>query len=481
MSEPVAGVVVNYRLSESIGQSPRIDMATAWLMLLAIGSSNFLLLNQRLALQAAEAKNLFGPRDLFFLLFLACSLPILLLRSGKVARHPVHLLVFAVSAYALLLGGMGYASGNSTRDILYELLLCGAWCTAPLSAAVLARTDRCRLIAWFMAYLGIAVAVGVYGEVLFRVGLVTSNYYQHEQLLTQSAFVRATPAGWPLMIIGFSAFLFRMQHGRTTGAYRLALDVLGLLLLSSACLLTQSRTLLLGLIVVLCLSLFTAPRMSKLWTVGGVGVVVIGWLLSGHIGSTVGSESFRVDMAERYMVLYDGTHQDSYLQQEMRPRQVKALFSSMGMWAIAGRPLGEPIWTTNPDMPLTMANSDVSFVELWSRFGVSGLLLLALWGWYPIAWLRGWRPAFPKYGPLALSVPAAAFALWVCSMFANVYGNAYLAPLTAINQGAAFAIFMRAREDQIRHLRVVTACVAAGWFALGSGERKHEPSKETNR
>ena len=422
------------------GQGPGMAAPLRFALVgLLVGCSNLGLLSQTLSIKAAGGGNLFSIRDVFLFAFLALGATSPLLpRRGPVCPLLVYISIAALATIPLAC--VGYLHGSETRDMLSETLPAVGWLTAVISAALIRGRADIRFLANTYLIIGVLMAVGVFAEAMFHVPLVTGS--NTKQTLTKDyvGIARSTPSCWPVMIIAACLLIAKSSDkGQAARRWKFVWPTL-LFFVACACILTQSRTLLVGLVVGAGTALFALKRSWLPHMVMYAAILGFGWIATMYVGERYAGSHFTDYMNLRYSTMFNDEQSGNYIQTEARPQETKAFFTNPGPWLLVGSGLGEPLWRLNDAMPSYSVQSDVGFVQVGSRYGVLGLLMLGAMLWYGIVWLYRVRRAQVSEGWVPAGLASAFIALWVCGIFfANIWGTAYMSPPFMILLGALVA------------------------------------------
>ena len=433
----------------SIGARTRMPAHLLTLVtLLLLFASNFFLVNQRFGLKTDGGVNAVGPRDAALLLFLLAAFPWVLKAPKAIWRNAAIVTIVVAATLAVPLALLGIRQGSPIRDVMYETLMVASWLVLPCIIAVIQSIDDVMRLAWILVAIGMLVTAGVYLEVALSIPVVTGT--NAGIVLDGVQLLRSTPSCWPVMLIAFALLLARYTHG-PHGSPALRLATLPMIaLIAVASLLTQSRTLLVGIVLIAVSIGLTRGKKGVLTIV--VAAVLIGgaWALAMLIGTTNMGSTFDTYMTRRYSVFYEAGDRDTYMEQERRPADISAFVSNPGSWLLTGSALGQPLWAVNREMRFESPTSDVSFVQLGTRFGLAGLMMLAAFAIVPLVILARARRNPRPLRWLTVGLSAVSFALWVCALFGNVWSAPYQTP--SVVAALALAIWSDRYAAAYRHI-----------------------------
>lgn len=447
-STPRAGYAQAQSLRRSISARMPAHLLTL-ITLLLLFASNFLLINQRFGLKTDGGVNAVGPRDVALLLFLLAAFPWALRAPRSLWRNAAVITIIATAALAVPLALLGLRQGSPVRDILHESLMVASWLLLPCIIAVIRSIEDVTRLAWTLVAVGMLITAGVYLEVALLIPVVTGT--NAGIVLDGVQLLRSTPSCWPVMLIAFALLLARYAHG-PHGARALRIAILPMIaLIAVASLLTQSRTLLVGIVLIAVAVGLTRGKKGVLTIVVAAVLIGAAWTVAMLIGTTNMGSTFDSYMTRRYSVFYEAADRDTYMERERRPADISAFVSNPGPWLLTGSPLGQPLWAVNPGMRFESPTSDVSFVQLGTRFGVAGLMMLAAFAAVPLSILFRSRKSPPPLRWLTVGLSAVSCALWVCALFGNVWSAPYQTPSVA----AALALAIWSDRFAAAHRRIV--------------------------
>lgn len=408
----------------NLRQCPRDPLFSFLLFGVMFASANFGLINQRLAIQAENGQNLFGLRDALLIALLLLFLPTMSLlerslipKDGLVACG----CMVALAAVNLL---RSFGAGRSLHYVLADFAGFVAWCLPFVVAPRVAATGTVRRWWTIVCWLGVAVSVCSIIETQLRVPIVTGSQVPG---LIERKWARSTPSCWPLMMLASPALLagcfgkFRERKGLSARVVSAG----GWLAVFMASMLTQSRTLLVGLVVGV-IALWTLDRDPKIRSGLLLTILTVPmWIAGGAIlGERIEGEGFSDYYARRYGVIQRVSDAAAYISEDERVKDLRRAIDSSSEWFLFGvgfagtygDPTGEysEIGERPDSMPLYFA----------TRFGVPGLLLL---GWFILINLR--LAGRSRQSGLHNNIAAGLVSLLASSMFGDAFATAYMAPV----------------------------------------------------
>jgi hypothetical protein len=422
------------------GQGPRMAVPVRLALVgLLLGCSDLGLLSQTISIKAASGLNLFSIRDFFLFAFMALGATSPLLPRRRPGRPLLVCISIAVLA-TIPLAYLGYLRGSETRAILYETLIAVGWLTAVISAGLFRGKGDIRFLANTYLIIGVLMAAAVFAETMFHVPLVTGSSTTQTLAKDYVGFARSNPACWPIMIIAACLLVAKSgDKGQVGRRWKFVSPTL-LFFVACACIFTQSRTLLVGLGVGGGTALFALKRSWLPHMVIYAAILGFGWIATMFVGESYNGSHFRNYMSLRYSTMINNEQSGAYIKTEERPQAMKAFVANPGLWLLVGSGLGEPLWRLNDAMPSHLVVSDVGFVQIGSRYGVLGLLMLGAMLWYGIVWLYRVRRAQVSAGWVPAGLVSAFIALWVCGVFiGDIWGTPYMSPPSMILLGGLVA------------------------------------------
>lgn len=401
------------------------------LTVLLISCSNILLLNQRVAIQSGQGQNLLSVRDGALIVFILLSFPSLLKMKGKNWNHPLTVVTIGLVAVSLPLGVVGLLEGNEIRDILTELNCVMGWFAGVCLLAVVDGQEDIAYILNVTSALGAVIAVGVFGEIFLRVPLVTGGTGQ-ASIVEGVSIVRSTPSCWPLLCASTAILTARVTGDQSlTGSKRLILAVV-ICLEVTACIATLGRTLVVAFVVSSVAIAIGLGRRGVIALVVAAGVIVTAWFGSLAIGERAMGVSFGQVLEQRYSVFNDRDQAERYNNSDLRSSQIRAFVTGAGSWLLVGSGLGTAPWKVNAEFQTTSSGSDVSFVQLGTRYGLWGLLfLLVLAGEATISLARR-NHVSGNARWMTVGLSSTLCGLWVAGIFGNMWSLPSMAPVVML-------------------------------------------------
>ncbi|MFZ0745427.1 MAG: O-antigen ligase family protein [Terracidiphilus sp.] len=410
---------------------------------LLCASANLFLMNQRLGAQNGAGQNFVGPRDLF--LGLLVILPLFAARGqhempalqGAIAKTCIAGIVLAITGFL-----RGYMLERNVFFLLNELAPFIGW-LLPFSVVYYVRNEASLKRLWDMlCVIGVLESVGAIGEIVFQIPLVTGSGIDY---IEGSGMDRSTPSGWPIMVLAGAGVLVNILMGKEASSRRKAASFVGLATIIFGSLLTESRTLLVGLWVafgaVLILAKIGVPRRVTIVLLLASSPL---WLIvAGAAGNIFVGEGYSEHFLQRYSVVFGASEAEQYAPDDGRAKEVQAAMETWDQWIFFGTGLaGKYNLTDDPtgDQYNTagqLAHNNLLFFA--TRFGILGIVLfMTLTVTILGASARALRAGM-KLGGVGCGVGAGMFGLAACSMFADVWSFTYMTPIAMAGVGILLA------------------------------------------
>jgi len=419
---------------------------------LLLTSCNFFLVNNTLAIKAGDANNLIGIRDLLVLITLCvCAVgggtaP----SGGKGGGNALATAAWWVVALAPLGAVCGLLAGGKAIDVGREFVTLASWALAPLLARNIRSTKQLRLIVDLFVLMGCLVSAGVFVETAtgMAVHVVTPA---GDVLATE---VRSTPSGYPVMMLASGVLFARLAAGRRSASWRQSVRLVCWMVILLASLLTQSRTLLVGMVLShgALLAFIRPKRLLRPGVLAAIGAAVT---LS--IGATfaVGELYIRPDFQSyyenRYSVLFSPETAQSYRD----PRSVEAELAMERLQSspealVHGAGFGTQFRESSEGRIVGSRDGAGVFAHnIWvyfgAKFGLPGIVVFTLFAYQLLkSFLRAMRDSSPL-GTAGKGLGVGMLNLLVCAWFGNVFAQAYNAQIAVVGLGC-FIAYERLRE-----------------------------------
>ena len=422
-------------------------------ILFLIVSCNLGLVNRRAAIQGASGDNILGLRDVLQVLVVLFGLG--LLRRRRLAKNALAKIAFSFLCLTPVAACIGLAFGAQPGAILVDGFTMSTWVVALLLGSYFQDRDRLLQIRIALVAVGVAVSVGVLVEIASSGTLAVVT--PATTVLSDTG--RPTPTGWPTMMMAYSCLLVMTLRQLPGSRAAVFLAIAGLVTISIASLLTQSRTLLVGIIVTtvtfLAISAVFAPRRTR-WPcvalLGGCVFLIIP--ITVYAGSRWVGSDFGNMFQSRYAVLYSARDAEDHLDNEGRWAELQVIFlERFPESPVFGFGLAT-YYMPAKAKPNTLVHSAFGYFFL--RYGLLGLFLWLLF--CGILLLSVARFA-QLQDPLAYQGEALSLAmlnLAVCATFGNQFSVSYGVQQAMICLGALIAC-----QQLVKHtLRTPTIPVA---------------------
>jgi hypothetical protein len=416
-------------------------------------SANFGLINQRLAVHAGNGQNLFGLRDALLLL-------LLLFTPSLSKRIPIPKDALAVCgcmvALAVVTLFRSVAAGRSLHYVLADFVGFVPWCLPFVVASRVAAAGTVRRWWTIICWLGVALSLCSLIETQLRVPIVTGS---SATALLENPFARSTPSCWPLMMLAAPTLLAGCfgKHGERRNPSVAIISAAGWVVVFAASLLTQSRTLLVGLVVgVVVLWILDRDPKRRTWLLLTILTIPL-WIGAGALlGERLEGKGFSEPYAERYSVLQGISNAIEYAPRDGRIQDIKDALQNTDEWLWFGVGFAGTFADPSGEWWETGRGADSGLLYFATRFGVLGILLL---GWFILINLRLARGS--PQSDLHKTIAAGLLSVIACSFFGNVLASSYAAPVVMI----AFSLLLASVATRSRVLLVP----GATWGGTATG------------
>ena len=407
-----------------VGMALRYKVALVFLL---VCCSNLLLISQRLAVQSSEAKNLVSVRDVALATFIMVSIPSVLKIRSRHWTQPVFQVTVLIVALAIPLAILGALDGNEPREILAEANCVIGWLSGICLFALVDRESHAKFVLNVMAALGVLIGMGVCVEVLLRVPVVTGATGR-DTITAGYGLMRSTPSCWPLLCASMAILMARAAGDRALSR-RTRMALVGVVGFEAvACFATLSRTLLVAFVVSALGIVLGFGKRRVIAALITVGLLVGAWIGSQAMGEKAMGRAFTTQLEGRYSVFYERDRAEAYDSAELRPQDIRAFITGAGAWLLTGSSLGTPLWKVNTDFTLDCESSDVSVVQIGTRFGLWGVLFLAVLAIEAVVSLVASKHASSEFRWMYVGLASALCGLWVAGLFGNIWSLTYTAP-----------------------------------------------------
>jgi hypothetical protein len=410
------------------------------LFLLLVGSSNIFLINRRISIQNGSEQNLVGLRDVALVALIVVGMPsskklLELMRLGaiKVCLGVVGL-TLAAAVYAIL-------SDRPLSQVANELAGLIAWVLPIIVAANLKTLSSIEQCHRMLVGLGIVVSILSLAEVVLKVPLVTGVTADTVSRVG-GINSRSTPSCWPLMIIAYGSLLIGLSARRSNSAIGVLTRAVALLIVTFALLMTQARTLLVGMVACLLGAMLIARTRRTRILLLGVGLAMpLTLTVTAAIGTAVLTPQFADSYTRRYAVLMGIDAINEYAPQDGRVAEIRSGLDHWSEWLWVGKGLAasyrDQMYTDERHGGGQMAHNILLYFG--TRFGVLGMALFLLFGGAICSLLYRASHSPRPYNAVALCLGVDLVSLLVTSMFGNVFAMPYMAQVAMVAFGCLVA------------------------------------------
>jgi hypothetical protein len=431
----------------------RADFIFRFLVLgLLLFSANVGLLNRHLGFQGQLQQNLFSPRDLcvgLLIAFIATQVSVWQNFAGNRFATVIKFLLHLTPMAAVI----GYANGATAGGLLQGLSIMGSWVIA-LALANFARSiNNLKFLFIVITATGILVSLGVFVETFSRGSIAVVTPATEDLALT----FRSTPSGWPAMLLAFSMLSIFVL--RRTDWTTFLLSSSGCFLIGIAAMLTQSRTLLVSMVVSSVLYLlfqFLHDARKVNWTGLALfylsGGIVLSITLA--IGEIFYSESFATYFIDRYSVLSQSEGAKDILERDPRREEFDhILYQHFLPSPIVGCGLGTDVFG---DGTGATTHNIIGYFML--RYGTLGVIAWLVFCGQTVHSL--WKASSDRSSTNWLNQGFALGlqSLVIGAMFGSIFAQTYGVQQAMINLGALMAYqnrpeqrLSKTREQKLGH------------------------------
>lgn len=386
-------------------------------------SANLGLVNNIVSMSAGATENLFGIRDILMAVALSG------VASVKRQQHTSYRSgIVTVASFLLAItpiaGLVGLVNDASPLLAAREAITMLTWALVIVAPPRLENRTALRRVCSAIVVVGVLVSAGVCVETFsgMRWRVVTPSPAALINL-------RSSPSGSPAMMLSFSMLLVSLLLDRSARARSTAMRTMGLLLVLIAALLTQSRTLFVGMVggvlltVPACLVYrFRAIRLLPLLAICGLIALVPGIVF--YLGTQTVSLDYADSFTRRYSVLRSVQSAEEYSEIDGRREEagwaVQAVLESPLLVTGLGAPFKR--WALKPDNDIVTHQIFAFFL---TRYGPLGVILFLAFSLYIVRSLyRAVKDKSPM-APLGVGLASGMVNLIICAQFGNVFGMTY--------------------------------------------------------
>lgn len=413
-------------------RSPIVERESSFfstlVILLLIASSNLGLVNVRLAIKAQDGGNLIGIRDIFLALALGLGILMLLKKSHTAVRNPLSKITLLVALMTPIAAMVGILNAGQPLLVARDFVTMMGWLLAYLVGTHIRTKNALKALCHALLWIGFLVAIGVIVEA------ATQGYWR---LVTPSDVVsstgRSTPSGWPFMMISASLIVARLMLDLKLSRWDFLLHFSVLCFILVASLLTQSRTLLVGLavgfIAFLVVALLVRGRTVKLTTlVALLSIIPVVAATTFALGERLIRTDFTDRFIARYAILSSIDSLVEYSEEDTRRTEIELGLHRYVRSPLLGVGLGSPYreeistYFGQEDAAVLVHNVFAFFLF---RYGPLGLILFAM---LIVRIASSLREALNDDSDLGISGAGIAMGLVnlaACSIFGNVFASTY--------------------------------------------------------
>jgi hypothetical protein len=398
---------------------------------LLIASANLGLVNSHFGIKASDGGNLLGIRDVLMVAVLAIGLVQVSHPRRAVVQNPLSLLTLLIVVLTPFAMIVGLFHEGPLLAVARDGFMMLGWLLVVVIAANLLNRQSLRVVCTAMLLIGLAVALGVFVEAA-SAGTIRVVTPRNDV----ATLGRSTPSGWPMMMLSSSLALVLILTEQKAPVRATAFRLVTWVVVVIASLLTQSRTLLVGIgvstIAFLFLLLKNSPVRAKwirlLLLLVGIPVAVSAALI-------LGNQFIRPDFSEafvsRYSVLRSLDSLVEYSGEDARRAEVAVGFERYVESPWVGVGLGSEYRDFIPGydelLPRQLIHNVLAFFLY--RYGPVGLIAFLLLACRVFVSLdRALRDRKSGLGPLGAGLAVGIINLLVCAFFGNVFATTYGAP-----------------------------------------------------
>lgn len=439
-------------LSGSAAIASRKRYFEALMVGLLCSCANLGLVNQRIGIGNGNGQNLIGPRDvcLGILVMMPFATKFKLRDYPELRRGiaKICLVGFVTASVSLLVGAL---MGRNLFWMLAEYVPFIAW-LLPFSMVINVKTEDALIRLWdWICVIGVLEAAGAIGELMFQTPLVTGTEVTNGG---DTIIFRSTPSGWPLIVLASGGLLVNILIVRNAHLFRRVGSCLGLLILITGALLTQSRTVLVGIWVVFgAIVLFGKIRARR-----RIGILLVIastplWILMAtYAGDYMFGEGYSTGFMERYSVIFSAEKGIDYAEKDGRTQEVESALETWNQWIVTGVGLGGHYNANNQptgeqsESAGQMTHNTLLYFS--TRFGIIGIILVLFMFITTLGAAAGALRMGEKCGGVACAVGAGVFGVSTCMMFAGIPVGSYTAPIITCAWGILTIIRNHTRAKQ---------------------------------
>jgi hypothetical protein len=412
------------------------------MMALLLASSNVFLINNIASIKLSDGTNLLGIRDLLMVALIGRSVLGRPSAIPRIGRSPYVILCKVFVALTCVAAGVGLLNGGKPLWVAREWITLFSWILPVVIAPILCHPRHLSKLILVVKLLGFFVSVGVFGETFvgMKIRFVTSSG-------VSEGVVRSTPSCWPLMMLSATVVMVELLGASRTSRAATAVNFVIWFTDIAASLLTQSRTLLVGLAagaVVYVLAMALGGRRFRIgWTLLCVGLLPLTWMLVLVVGQSFVRNDFVRFYTARYSVLESVDSASDYSEIDGRKYEAQQAFEATLRSPFYGVGLGSPYRETSGRSFGAAEDPGIFVHNIYAYFGVKygipGLAVFVFFHWMILRSLI--RSARDKsgMGPAGMILCVGLVNLLACASFGNVFGSTYMVQVAMVWLGGLVA------------------------------------------
>jgi O-antigen ligase len=275
-----------------------------------------------------------------------------------------------------------------------------------------------------------------------RVPLVTAVTADSTLSRFGGATPRSTPSCWPLMMIAFGSLLIGLSARPWKSPISFLTRAVALSVVTLASLMTQSRTLLVGIAVCLLGAIITAKtwRTRVLLLSAGFAIPLM-LTVAAEIGGSLLGQGFEDYYLKRYSVLLGLDSVSEYAPTDGRTVEIQAGLDRWSEWLWLGEGVAanyrDPIYEREKRRDAKMAHNVLLYFG--TRFGLLGIALFLVFCGVVCSLLYRASHSPRRYNAVALCLGVDLVSLLVTAMFGNVFAMPYMSQVAMVAFGCLVA------------------------------------------
>ncbi len=424
---------------------------------LLFAATNLGLVNRFLGIRASDGGNILGVRDILVGLILFVGLLRMLhVNKNTVLTNKLSKITLFIVFLTPIATAVGLFFDGSPLLVVRDMVMMFGWLLALVIASNLRDRDSITSSINAVIIIGVLVAIGVFIETwtFGRVLVVTP--------LTEIGYSgRSTPSGFPVMMVSSSLLFVYYLLDQSTSRGKNLLRLFGWMIILVASLLTQSRTLLVAIVVstliLLVLSaLFSVQKINWKKTVPLFIFFPVGFLMASTLGNRFIRSDFSDYFSSRYEVLTGVETLVDYSNKDTRRAEIELGMKRFIETPIVGVGLGSKYRAATlsvynkADPAITIHNAFAFFLF---RYGIAGLIAFLLLIFYVFQSLYFAFRSDSIFSLERIGLCIGLVNLFACAVFGNVFGTTYGVPQSMIILGLLIACEEFGAEEESRTKR----------------------------